>query len=179
MSLELEALAERIAKQTGVTMDRARVVARANMAPSLIAACTPMVAPSVVAEQDGRAEKAQQDDIRKLWLTLGGKVWNTSSVTRAKITPGIADLYLTLPRWEFAMWWETKSADAVRKKDRGRSPEQMDFAAHTETAGVPYGAGTFRDFVHWLLEHLSEFERREELFEAIEKAGLTDAMTSP
>ena len=176
MSLLVEELAERIARQTGVTMDRARVIARANVAPSSGQSSAPQLAPSVLAEQDGRAEKAQQNDIRKLWLTLGGKVWDTSAVTRAKITPGIADLYLTLPRWSFAMWWESKSAEAVTRKDGGRSESQLEFAEHTQMAGVAYGSGTFRDFVQWLLEHASDLEWRDEIFAAIEKAGLSDRM---
>lgn len=182
MSLELEALAERIARQTGMPIDRARLVARQNLPAAVtLGAPAPDVQPSVLAAQDGRAEKAQQDDIRKLWITLGGKVWNTSAVTRAKITPGIADLYLTLPRWHFAMWWESKSAEAVRRVNHGRSPEQMDFAAHTEAAGVAYGVGTFRDFVHWLLAHpaTNDLGRTAEVFEALTKNGLQAHMIDP
>jgi hypothetical protein len=180
-SPQVEELAGRIMQQTGVTMERARLIAAANLTPQGRDAVTstPDVAPSILAEQDGRAEKCQQNDIRKLWITLGGKVWDTSAVTRSKITPGIPDLYLTLPRWAFAIWWESKSAEAVTRRDQGRSPAQMEFTEHVTQCGAPYGSGTFRDFVRVLFDHPDVLSMPSVIIAAIDKAGLTEQAGLP
>lgn len=176
---QLQEMAARIVAQTGVTHEKALAVARTNLgrpvtgpAPSL------SVPPSVLAAQDGRAEEEQQNDIIKLWVTLGGKVWNTSSKRRAKITPGWSDLMLTLPRWHFLLFWETKSADTVKRKHGGRSADQLEFAEHVQAGQAHYATGTFRDFVSWLITHVKPTERLYEIEAAIEKAGLSDRLVS-
>jgi hypothetical protein len=146
----------------GVPLEKAQKIAGANIpAPARAAK------PSELDAQEQRLEKAEQDDITKVWLTFGGRVWNTSAVTRSKITPGFPDLYLTHGQWKLALWYETKSATGRR------SPEQEDFAAEAIAAGHPYGFGTFRDWLQHMDAWLVEPTCRAAFFHAVDVAGFT------
>jgi hypothetical protein len=120
-----------------------------------------------------RLEKIEQNDIRKLWITMGGRVWCTSAVTPAKITPGYADLLLTWRAMGLAIDWETKATV-------GRiPPEQQDFLGDRRAAGGFAGAGTFADFVgfvraidSWRQPVWSERELVPQLEAALDRAGL-------
>jgi hypothetical protein len=135
--------------------------------------------PSVLADREARLENLEQQDIVKAWRTLVGRVWSTSSVRKAKITPGFPDLLLTYRPWGVAIWWETKTAEATASKDGGRSPEQLDFAGDIVAAGHAYGFGTFADFVQWMDEFLTEPARRAAFADALDRAGLTLQHTAP
>lgn len=138
-----------------------------------------VLTPTEQAARLNRLEKFEQRDIKKLWLTLGGRVWETSQTRAAKVTPGIPDLYLTHAAWKCAMWFESKSLEEMKTRNSGRSPEQMDFAADAIAAGVCYGYGTYADFVCALLDSLpqsmppSRESWRDAVYAAIDKAGLT------
>ena len=125
-----------------------------------------------VAQHESRLEHIEQNDIRKLVIALGGKVWSTSSVKKAKIAVGFPDLWLVVPALRLACWWETKSKTGTLRD------EQDKFLRPAHDAGALVGAGTFADFHRFLHECLQVGCRdaigdRRRIAEAMDLAGLT------
>lgn len=105
-------------------------------------------------------EKVEQAHICKLVSNLGGKPYVIGTRRRkddyqgTMQTPGIADLWISLPAREFptplpaiVLWWETKRIGGRR------TPDQVEFGDRCVAANQPYGWGTCNDFVAWLIEH--------------------------
>ena len=79
------------------------------------------------------SEKAVQARVRRLYLDVGAEVFSTSSVRRARIAKGMADLYVLHPK--FSLWFEAKRAGGKQ------SPAQVAFQHSCERAGVRYLCG--------------------------------------
>lgn len=180
----IEELTSALQSQLGIDRERAMKIARANLDErgfKIARPSDPPEPPSVTAVRESRLEELEENDIRKLWLTLGGKVWATSTKRRARIAVGISDLILTFRAWGLAILWETKSEarvqqalasrDEAKRHARGRTPEQVDFGDDMIAGGVAYGTGTFVDF-WWFLVERTDAERRRQLEQAADKASL-------
>jgi hypothetical protein len=100
--------------------------------------------PSQALARQSRLEKIEQRDIQKLWLQLQADWFCTSVGGRAKITPGYPDLWLALPEWGVALFWETKAVGYAP------TPEQYRFLDGARRGGTLTGAGTFFDFHRYL-----------------------------
>lgn len=113
-------------------------------------------------------EKAEQAAIVQLLESLGAKVYVIGTKRRKNDyqgtmqTPGIPDLYVSLPvqgtqtRCLIDLWVEVKA------KGGKPSPEQIEFQERCSDADVRHVMGTCDDVQNWLVDHgwLSETQRR-------------------
>lgn len=91
-------------------------------------------------------EKAVQYDVKNLYQQIGGLVWDTSQPFAAKITPGVPDLFVALPRCNVAFFHEVKSA-------RGKlSLPQQRFAETAMACDLRVVVGGVPEAVEWLYE---------------------------
>jgi hypothetical protein len=114
----------------------------------------------------GKPEQFEQEKAKRLLASLGARVW-VAGTKRKKTdhqstmqTPGLPDLpFVFVPRrisggmsYELLVI-EMKSPEAARKSNKGRSPEQLDFARFCELAGVHYFCGDCDGLIGWLISH--------------------------
>lgn len=122
-----------------------------------------------------KPEAAEQEKLRRLLLAMGAKFW-IAGTTRKKgdhpgtmMTPGLPDVpFVFLPRRvgmidselrkeRFTLYdllvVEMKSPVEYRKKEHGRSKEQIEFAHYCELAGINYVCGDFDVVVRWFIKH--------------------------
>lgn len=104
------------------------------------------------------SEKQEQAAIVQLVETLNGKAWVLGTTRPAGDfrgtcqTPGIADLWITLPAVSIlgagalGLWWETKSATGRR------SAAQFEFSEWCVLTRTAYGYGTCDAFIAWLTD---------------------------
>jgi hypothetical protein len=70
---------------------------------------------------EDRLEKAEQLEVRKVFVAFGGHVYWLSQARAAKQTPGLGDLFVVFPKL-VSFWWETKRQVGGRV-----SPAQQEF----------------------------------------------------
>lgn len=81
-------------------------------------------------------ERVEQWEITKLYRTFRFDVYSTSQYRRAKITPGVPDLWVMHTELPIAFWHEVK-----RSKGGRFSEPQIRFREQAQRAGVGYISG--------------------------------------
>ena len=93
--------------------------------------------------KDTRTEAEIQAACKKLLKKMGYAVWDTSQPFKARITPGLADLFVT--GHGLCFWVEVKAGY------NKQTPEQIDFQQKVEdNAGVYLLAYSEDDVAAWL-----------------------------
>lgn len=82
-----------------------------------------------------KREREIQEEVVRQYRAFGCVVFSTSQVRRAKVTPGIPDLFVFNCRVGRSWWHETKTAAGVH------SPDQMEFAAFCQKCNEGYVTG--------------------------------------
>lgn len=80
-------------------------------------------------------EKSVQVRVIATFKAHGGVVASLSQPRASMQTPGIADLYVFLPRRRRTVWWETKRPGGKQSK------EQIEFERLCRACGHDYGLG--------------------------------------
>ena len=108
-------------------------------------------------------ERAEQEAVKRLLLTIGAKFWVAGTVRKkgdhpgTMQTPGLADMPLVfLPIKNSVRQLvviEVKSPKAAKTKSGGLRPEQRELQVCCWEAGVPYIHGDLDAVIAWLVEH--------------------------
>jgi hypothetical protein len=105
-------------------------------------------APVEVTRDERVLEKAEQVEIRKLFIAHGFTIYNLSQARASKQTPGLPDLYAFHTREPFSTWWETK-----RQVGGALSPAQREFQEHCQRTRTTYGCGDRWAAAEFLVQH--------------------------
>ena len=140
--MTFEAAVASLMAQTGLPRVAAELQVRREL-PHLAPPSHP-----IAGEKDDRAlEKAEQVEIRKLFIAYGFTVRNLSQYRPSKIALGFPDLFVTHDREAIAFFWETK-----RQVGGERSPAQVVFAEDCARTGILCGHGDRFAAAQWLVD---------------------------
>lgn len=126
---DFEETVQAIQRETGVDRCRAEAVARMNG-----------YAPKVEATADSDVlEKAEQNEVMKLFRAFGFKVRNLSQPRATKQAPGLPDLWVMHRERPIAFWFEVKRQVGGRYSDA-----QIEFRDDCARCGVSWKGGDRR-----------------------------------
>lgn len=146
MTPPFDSLVDEVMRKTGVDRRRAAAAVRKSLGIP-----EPTQTAAEIERDETILEGKEQAEVIKLFRSYGFTVWVTSQFRRAKVSPGIPDLWVSRPARRssraIAGWFETK-----RQVGGTRSSAQVEFGDGCVAGGIPYAFGDRYAAGAWLVE---------------------------